>query len=132
MESASPPSPPLPTDAELSVLQVLWARGPQTVRDVYDVLAERRPVVYTTVLKVLQVMHGKGLVKRDDSSRSHLYRAAVGEDEVQRMLVADLAERAFGGSPARLAVRALAAEPATPEEIARIMDLLRGNGAGES
>jgi len=120
------PSHALPTDAELGILQVLWAGGPQTVRDVYDVLAERRPVGYTTVLKLLQIMHGKRLVSRDESTRSHLYAAAVAEDQVQRLLIADLAQRAFGGSAARLAVRALSAEPARPEEIERIRELLRG------
>ncbi|HEX2080234.1 MAG TPA: BlaI/MecI/CopY family transcriptional regulator [Longimicrobium sp.] len=124
-------TPPIPTDAELGILQVLWARGPQTVREVHDVLAAGRRLTYTTVLKLLQIMLNKGLVLRDESGRSHLYHAAVPQPEMERMLVADLADRAFGGSPALLAMRALAAERATPEEIARIMELLRREGAEE-
>lgn len=130
MSSESPP--PLPTDAELGILQVLWAHGTQTVREVYDVLARGRPVGYTTVLKLLQIMHGKGLVWRDESSRSHAYGAAVAEEEVQRRLVDDLAERAFGGSPALLAMRALSAQPARPEDLDAIAELLRRHAGEEA
>ena len=100
---------PLPTPAELEILQVLWSRGPSTVAEVRDVLAEERPTGYTTALKLLQIMHAKGLVTRDESARSHVYDAWARRPVVQRELIEELAERAFDGSVAALVVRALAA-----------------------
>ena len=107
-----------PTDAELAILRVLWAAGPSTVREVAVEL--RRESAYTTVLKLLQIMADKGLVRRDESARTHVYRAARSERATQRQLVRDLADRAFGGSAARLALQALAARKASPEELAEI------------
>ncbi|MGH9330108.1 MAG: BlaI/MecI/CopY family transcriptional regulator, partial [Vicinamibacterales bacterium] len=89
---------PKPTDAELAILRVLWERGPSTVRQVHEVVAEGRVLVYTTTLKLLQIMTEKGLVRRQELGRSHLYQARYGEEETQRRLVGDLLERAFGGS----------------------------------
>lgn len=115
---------PLPTDAELAILQVLWREGPSTVREVLEKLPSHRPVGYTTVLKLLQIMHVKGLVKRDESSRSHVYRATVAEQGTEARLVADLIDRGFSGSAGRLVLRALSTKQATSEEIQEIRRLL--------
>jgi predicted transcriptional regulator len=117
-------TPPLPTEGELRLLRVLWARGPSTVREVFERLEAEDEVGYTTVLKLLQIMHGKGLVIRDDSSRTHIYAAALPPETTQRQLVADLVERAFGGSAHRLVMQALAPRVASREELGQIRDLL--------
>ena len=119
-----PASAPVPTNAELEILQELWRDGPQTVRDVYDAVRKGRDIGYTTVLKTLQVMTEKGLVTRDETERSHVYRAAVPETSVKRRLVSDLLDRAFDGSAAGLVMQALSAKRATPEEIGMIRDML--------
>lgn len=116
--------PPRPTDAELAILRVLWAKGASTVRQVHEVVTDGRPLAYTTTLKLLQIMTEKGLVRRQELGRSHLYQARYGEEETQRRLVGDLLERAFGGSAAKLVLQALAATRATAEERRQIRDLL--------
>src|SRR3712207_3495522 len=85
---------PRPTDAELEILKVLWRRGPCTVREVFDSLSESKQTGYTTVLKLMQIMAEKGLVRRDESERAHRYEAAMPEEETQRQLVGDLLRRA--------------------------------------
>src|SRR5918911_3762790 len=117
-------SVPRPTDAELTILRVLWARGPSTVRQVHDVLGRERPAAYTTALKLLQIMTEKGLVERDERDRTHIYRARLTEDQTQRQLVRDLLDRAFGGSASKLVMQALSAKRATPEELGEIRRLL--------
>src|SRR5262245_49924230 len=92
---------PRPTDAELSILRVLWERGPSTVRDVHEALRGTQGSGYTTVLKLLQIMTDKGLVDRDASQRAHVYTSRLGEKRTQRQLLRDLVDRAFGGSPAK-------------------------------
>jgi predicted transcriptional regulator len=116
--------PPRPTDGELEILRVLWAQGPSTVRQVQGALGRTRPTVYTTALKLLQIMTEKGLVVRDESQRTHIYRARLKEEQTQRQLVGDLLERAFGGSARKLVVQALAAKKASPEELVEIRKLL--------
>jgi predicted transcriptional regulator len=111
-----------PTDAELSILRVLWTRGPSTVREVAESLG--RTAGYTTVLKLLQIMTEKRLVVRDEASRTHVYEAAYTEDQTQRHLVSDLMTRAFDGSAAKLVLQALAAGKASPEELDEIRKLL--------
>jgi len=115
---------PLPTDAELQILRVLWARGASTVRAVQSALGGAERTGYTTVLKLLQVMHGKRLVRRDERERTHIYEATVLAEDTQRRLVSDLAERAFGGSAAHLAMRALSSSPASTEELRAVRALL--------
>ena len=115
-----------PTEAELAILGVLWERGPSTVREVAD--ATGRAGAYTTVLKLLQIMTKKRLVRRDVSSRTHVYRPTHSQDATQRRLVRDLLDRAFDGSAARLIVQALAATRASPEELAEIRKLLAKHG----
>ena len=116
---------PRPTDAELSILRVLWERGPSTVRQVHDVLYVDREFAYTTTLKLLQLMTEKGVAMREEDGRVHRYRAAVAQEETQRHLIRDLVDRAFGGSPSRLVMQALAATPASAEELREIRRLLK-------
>ena len=115
---------PRPTDAELAILRVLWERGPSTVRQVHDVLSRERPTAYTTALKLLQIMTDKGLVRRDETERTHIYHPRLSEEQTQRQLVRDLLDRAFGGSAAKLVMQALAARRATPEELVEIRKLI--------
>jgi len=111
-----------PTDAELDILAVLWERGPSTVRQVAEALG--RENAYTTVLKLMQIMTEKRLVQRRESGRLHIYTPSASRDQMQRHLVRDLLERAFGGSSAQLVMRALSASKASPEELAEIRKLL--------
>jgi len=113
-----------PTDAELAILRVLWERGPSTVRQVHEILSEIRPTVYTTILKLMQIMDDKGLVRRDKSQRAHVYQPAFTEAETQKRLVGDLLERAFSGSTASLLMQALSAKEASAEELAQIRQIL--------
>jgi predicted transcriptional regulator len=115
---------PRPTDAELEILKVLWRRGPSTVREVFDSLSESKQTGYTTVLKFMQIMAEKGLVRRDETERAHRYEAALAEEETQRQLVGDLLRRVFDGSAKRLVVQALSAERASAAELEEIRQLL--------
>jgi predicted transcriptional regulator len=117
-----------PTDAELAILRVLWARGPSTVRDVAEAMG--REEAYTTVLKLLQIMADKRLVRRNESARSHVYEAAYSEDQTQKQLVTDLLERVFDGSAAKLVLQALATGKTSPEELAEIRKLLEKHRGG--
>jgi BlaI family transcriptional regulator, penicillinase repressor len=116
--------PPRPTDAELEVLTALWSIGPATVRQVYNVLNERRPTQYTTTLKFMQIMAEKGLVLRDEKQRAHVYRAAKPREWTQQQLAGDLLQRAFSGSAKALLVGALSARKATNKELDEIRKLL--------
>jgi BlaI family penicillinase repressor len=115
-----------PTNAELAILSVLWRRGPSTVRDVHEALGEGRgeAVGYTTVLKLLQIMTEKTLVKRDTRSRTHVYAAAASEATTRDQLLSDLVDRAFGGSSLALVLQALSTTRATPAELEQIRRLL--------
>jgi BlaI family penicillinase repressor len=115
---------PKPTDAELSILRVLWHHGPSTVREVWDQLSIKRRTGYTTVLKHMQIMAEKRLVQRDETSRSHVYEASVSEQQTQRQVVRHLLDRLFAGSAPRLVMQALSAKKATPEELAEIRQLI--------
>jgi predicted transcriptional regulator len=117
-------STPRPTDAELAVLRVLWERGPSTVREVHTAMADKRTVGYTTTLKVLQVMTAKGLTAREERGPHHLYRAKQGEQQMQRRLVRDLVDRAFGGSTSQFVLQALASRKTSPGELQEIRQLL--------
>ena len=122
-----------PTDAELAILRVLWTRGPSTVREVAEAMG--RESAYTTILKLMQIMTDKGLVKRDDSSRTHVYKAASSEDQTQKQLVTDLLNKVFAGSATKLVLQALDAGKASAEEVAEIRKLLdahRGRSSGGS
>jgi BlaI family transcriptional regulator, penicillinase repressor len=116
--------PALPTDAELAILAVLWRLGPSTVRDVHEALSPTQGTGYTTVLKLMQLMAQKGLVARDESQRSHVYRAVNAAAQTQRSLLGDLMDRAFAGSASQLVLRALSVKRASPEELEQIRRLL--------
>jgi len=113
-----------PTDAELEILRVLWARGPSTVRDVFRVLAARRDIGYTTALKFMQIMTDKGLLRRDESVRPQVYKVVRSEGHTQRQLLRHLLDRAFSGSPGNLVLQALSAKKTTPQERRQIRELL--------
>jgi BlaI family transcriptional regulator, penicillinase repressor len=113
-----------PTEGELEILSVLWERGSATVREVFEAINATRPMVYTGVLKLMQIMADKGLVIRDESARAHVYRATVAREETERRFLRDLSKRLFAGSAARLALRALEMDPASKEDLAQIRKLL--------
>ena len=121
---------PRPTDAELAILRILWDRGACTVRQVHDELSRERPSAYTTALKMLQIMTEKGLVRRDDSERTHVYQSRLTEEQTQRQLVRDLVDRAFGGSASKLVMQALSGRRATPEELGEIRKLIESSRDG--
>jgi predicted transcriptional regulator len=116
---------PNPTEGELAILRVLWAHdGPATVRDVHEVLSRGKDTAYTTVLKMLTIMADKGLVRRDDSERSHTYVATQAEPVVQASLLQDLMRRAFSGSALKLVQRAIDADSASAEDLDEIGKLI--------
>ena len=114
----------MPTATELAILQVLWTYGPMTVREVHEHLSNDDSMGYTSVLKMLQIMHKKALVKRDESQRSHVYRSARPAEQTQRGLVKNLVDKAFAGSATDLVVRALATKKLTPDEIETMRALI--------
>jgi predicted transcriptional regulator len=117
--------PVLPTDSELEILKVLWEKEPCSVREVHDaIVRDGRPLAYTTVLKLMQIMTEKQLVLRDSSNRAHLYRAAVPRPQTQKLMVNDLLDRAFQGAATELVLHALSGRKSTPEELAEIRRLL--------
>jgi len=109
-----------PTDAELEILHVLWREGPSTVRTVNEQLATRRGVGYTTTLKIMQIMYDKGMLAREQKGRGHVYRALYEETETQTLLVDRFMDTAFGGSAAKLVMRALGSKGTSREEIDEI------------
>lgn len=118
------PASKRPTDTELEILNALWELGPATVREVHGHLSASRDIGSTTVLKVMQIMTEKGLLRRDEAVRPQVYRAARTQSQTQKALVADLLERAFDGSPGNLVLQALASRKTSPEERRKIQELL--------
>ena len=116
--------PPRPTDAELEILTVLWSRGPSTVRVVHETINRRRPAQYSTVLKFMQIMAEKGLVRRNEKQRAHVYAAAQPREWTQQRLAADLVQRAFGGSASNLLLGALSSRKASRQELAELRKIL--------
>ncbi len=123
---------PRPTDAELAILRVLWDRGPSTVREVHETMLASQGSGYTTVLKQLQIMTDKGLVLRDESERAHVYVSRLSEGRMQRRLLVDLVDRAFGGSSAKLVLSALSGRRSTSRELREIRALLDALEEGDS
>ena len=117
-----PPTCPLPTDAELDILAVLWRLGPSTVREVHAAL--RKESGYTTTLKQMQLMTEKRLLTRSERFRSHVYEAGAPQEQTQKQIAGDLLRRAFGGSAKNLVLGALTAEPASKEELCEIRQML--------
>jgi BlaI family penicillinase repressor len=116
--------PRRPTDAELEILTVLWSRGPSTVREVHETISQRKSAQYSTVLKLMQIMAEKGLVRRDEKERAHVYKAAQPREWTQKQLAGDLLQRAFAGSAKHLLMGALSAQKATTKELAELRKLL--------
>jgi BlaI family transcriptional regulator, penicillinase repressor len=121
-----------PTDSELDILAVLWQRGPSTVRQVFDEIARAKPTGYTTVLKLMQIMHAKKLVVRDEREKTHIYRPAHSETAMHKSLMTDLLGRAFGGSKQKLLLSALQATRATAQDLAEISKIIDAARAAKS
>ena len=115
-----------PTESELEILQILWNKGIATVREVHEELLRTKDAGYTTTLKLMQIMNEKGIVKRDDSMRTHVYQAAVNKEKTQKHLLGKMIDSLFGGSPTQLVIQALGddSHKASPEELERIQALL--------
>lgn len=113
-----------PTESELEILQVLWNKEKATVREVHEALAQTKDVGYTTTLKLMQIMFEKGLVKRDDSSKTHVYEALVGREKTQKQLVGKMVDTLFQGSPAQLVMQALGNHKTSRGELEEIQKLL--------
>ena len=109
-----------PTESELAILQVLWAQGPSTVRQVNEILNKEKEVGYTTTLKLMQIMHEKQLLARTKSGKTHIYRHLVNQSDTQQALLNRFVDRAFGGSMTQLVLQALGGHDATTEEIDQI------------
>jgi len=116
--------PQKPTSSELEILRVLWSRGPSTVREVHDILSEKRAMGYTSVLKFLQIMTEKGLVRRNETQRAHVYQACLPAEQTKRQLAGDVLQRVFEGSASQLMMHALAGRRASQEEISELRRLL--------
>ncbi|GAB3035652.1 BlaI/MecI/CopY family transcriptional regulator [Spirosoma pulveris] len=120
-----------PTDSELEILHVLWANGPSTVRQVHEKLSQSRDIGYTTALKLMQIMHEKGFLSRDEEARSHTYTAIVSEEDTQRGLVDRFVETAFRGSASKLVMQILGQHKASREELDEIKKLLNDLNRGD-
>ena len=116
---------PRPTEGELELLGILWTGGAATVRELFETVNAKRPVVYTGVLKLLQIMTEKGLVVRDEKERAHVYRAAVSQKETEGRFLRELSERFFAGNASQLALRALEMEQASDQDLDAIRQLIR-------
>ncbi len=116
---------PKPTNAELEILQILWSEGPSTVKVINDRLSEKKEVRYTTTLKLMQIMLEKGLLKRNEQNRSHIYVPTIQENETQKLLLNKLMETAFGGSAMKLVMQALGNGKTSKEEIDQIREYLK-------
>ena len=124
------PPVPHPSDGELRILQALWRLGPSSAREVHNAL-EGIETGYTTTLKLMQIMHDKKLVSRDERERTHVYTASVREEDTQRAAAGQLVQKLFGGSMMALMQQALAAKPASREELQRIRELIDSMDASE-
>ena len=111
---------PMPTEFELAILNVLWKIGPSTVREVYNIINKTRKVGYTTVLKILQIMTRKKLVKRDESNHAHIYVAGCSKQKTQKLLIDDLLTKAFSGSPVQLASALFGSEKLSKSEFEKL------------
>lgn len=114
-----------PTDAELEILGVLWSRGPCTVKQVHENLSDAPPRGYTTVLKLMQIMCEKGLVKRDEKQKAHIYEANFTQKDTQQALLSNLRDKAFNGSAGKLVMQVLSTNKASKDELKEIRRLLK-------
>jgi BlaI family transcriptional regulator, penicillinase repressor len=113
-----------PTASELEILHVLWERGPSTVREVHEALSAHKPIGYTSVLKLMQIMTAKGTVRRDEQQRAHVYEAVQPEEKTKRQLALDVLQRVFDGSASELMMHALAGRKTSKEEVEELRRLL--------
>lgn len=113
-----------PTESELEILQVLWQKNKATVREVHEALMDNKDVGYTTTLKLMQIMHEKGLVKRDDSARTHVYKAATNKEHTQKFLLNKFISNLFGGSSSQLVLQALGSQKVSQDELEQIQQLV--------
>jgi BlaI family penicillinase repressor len=114
-----------PTESELEILNILWQKDTSTVREVHEELAKHKDVGYTTTLKLMQIMHEKGLVKRDESMRTHVYQSAVNKEKTQKHLLNKMIDSLFGGSSTQLVLQALGSgEQVSAEELEKIQSLI--------
>jgi predicted transcriptional regulator len=113
-----------PTESDLEILQVLWQKEAATVREVHDELSKMRDIGYTTALKLLQIMFEKGLVTRDDSSKTHIYMPAVSREKTQKQLVGKMINTLFSGSSTELVMQALGNQQTSKEELDEIQKML--------
>ncbi len=122
---------PKPTDSELEILQILWRNGPSTVKMVNENLSQKKDVGYTTTLKLMQIMFDKGLVRRNEEERSHIYSAALEENQIQTALIEKLLETAFSGSAAKLVMQALGNSKPSKDELDKIRELINNIDRGD-
>lgn len=122
---------PKPTDAELEILQILWQNGASTVKAVNEILNEKKEVGYTTTLKFMQIMNEKGLVQRNEDERSHIYSAAINQNDIQKVLLDKLLETVFSGSAANLVMQALGNSNTSKDDLKKIRDYLNKLEKGE-
>lgn len=113
-----------PTESELEILQILWEKKTATVREVHEVLSLTKEAGYTTTLKLMQIMHEKGLVRRDDSIKTHIYQPAVSKEGTQKHLLGKMIDNLFGGSPAQLVIQALGNHQTTPDELDELQRMI--------
>lgn len=113
-----------PTELELTILRALWESGPSSVRQIHAILDASKPTGYTTVLKMLQIMTDKGLVRRDETVRPQIYRPSASQQQTQRRLLRDLIQRAYGGSVKALVMHALGDSKTSPEDVEAIEKML--------
>lgn len=113
-----------PTESELDILKILWENGDCTVRQVHEIFASNKEIGYTTTLKLMQIMHGKGLVERDESSKTHIYKALVSRDKAEKQVLNKIIKDVFDGSAARLVMQALGNHQASDAELEKIKQLL--------
>jgi predicted transcriptional regulator len=113
-----------PTESELEILRVLWEKGPSTVREVHEILGQSKDAGYTTTLKLMQIMHEKGLLERDTSNKTHVYSAAVSQENTQRQLLDKMIDTVFNGSASQLVLQALGNHKSSKEELEKIKQYL--------
>jgi predicted transcriptional regulator len=113
-----------PTESELEILRVLWEKGPSTVREVHEILGQSKDAGYTTTLKLMQIMHEKGLLERDTSSKTHVYSSAVSQENTQRQLLDKMIDTVFNGSASQLVLQALGNHKSSKEELEKIKQYL--------
>ncbi|MCG8319381.1 MAG: BlaI/MecI/CopY family transcriptional regulator [Cytophagales bacterium] len=123
---------PKPTDSELAILQELWQRGPSTVKVIHEALSSSRDIGYTTALKLMQIMHEKGLLTREREGKTHIYQPAVSQEKIQKQLLNKLVDTAFQGSAMKLIMQALGNEKTSIDELTQIKSFIEKLEGGQN